>query len=312
MYKEDYSRYKSIIEENLDKYLPEVDSYSDILRQSMIYSVKAGGKRIRPVLLLAVCETCGGTLEDAVPFACALELIHTYSLIHDDHPSIDNDDLRRGKPTNHKVFGDDMAILAGDGLLNSAFDIMLGEIIRDISQGKVKAAFEISQAAGVKGMIAGQTVDVLMTGSQCRKGISDLNTKLDREATSKESENILNFIHKNKTGALIRSAVRAGAVIAGANIKVLEAMTEYAENLGLTFQIVDDILDIVGDEAVLGKKTGADQELGKMTYPAVYGLEASYEKARQSTERAIKALEITGLDTEFLAQMAIDLCQRIS
>jgi len=307
LFSSDYSRFKNIIEENLIKYLPEVDPHGEILETAMKYSLDAGGKRIRPVLLLAACEICGGDINDAVPFACALEYIHTYSLIHDDHPSLDNDDLRRGKPTNHKVFGDDMAILAGDGLLNSAFDLMMSEIIKDLSEKKVKAAYEISRAAGTGGMITGQVADVLMTGSQTRKGALESENGVFADA-----EDTLRFIHANKTGALIRAAVRAGAILAGADDDILETMTVYAEKLGLTFQIVDDILDVVGDEAVIGKKVGADQQLGKMTYPAVYGLEESYKKAEAATEEAVKALGNTGIDAVFLSEFAIDLLKRIS
>lgn len=307
MFSTEYKRYKNIIEENLYRCLPEVDRHGEILEISMKYSLEAGGKRLRPVLLLAACEMCGGDISEAVPFACAIEYIHTYSLIHDDHPSLDNDDLRRGKPTNHKVFGDDMAILAGDGLLNSAYDVMIEELLKDLSTAKVKAVYEISKAAGTGGMITGQVADVLMTGSNSRKG-----AVIEENEVFAEAEDTLRFIHANKTGALIRAAVRAGAVLAGADGKLMDALTEYAEKLGLTFQIVDDILDVVGDEEVLGKKVGADQLLGKLTYPAVYGLEESYSKASQATEEAVKALENTGTDADFLAELAIDLLKRIS
>ena len=307
MFSEVYSKYKNIIEENLIKYLPEVDRHAEFLESSMKYSLDAGGKRLRPVLLMAACEICGGNLQDALPFACAIEYIHTYSLIHDDHPSIDNDELRRGKPTNHTVFGDDMAILAGDGLLNSAMDLMIAEVVKDLTPAKARAMQEITKAAGTSGMIAGQTTDVLMTGSQSRKGF------LEKEKNGlSDADEVLEFIHRNKTGALIRAAVRAGAILAGAEEKVLSAMTEYAENLGLTFQIVDDILDIVGDEAVIGKKVGADLALGKMTYPAVYGLDASYEKAAEVTDKAVRALENAGIEADFLSKLAIDLSKRIS
>ena len=307
MFSEEYSRYKNIIEENLISYLPEVNKYAFNLANAMKYSLDAGGKRLRPVLILAACEACGGDIAEALPFACAIEFIHTYSLIHDDHPSIDNDELRRGKPTNHTVFGDDMAILAGDGLLNSAVDVMMAEVIKDLTPAKAKAMQEIVSAAGTGGMIAGQTADVFMTGSQSRKGVLEKETEMLSDA-----DQILEFIHRNKTGALIRAAVRAGAVLGGADDKILEAMTEYAESIGLVFQIVDDILDIVGDEAVLGKKVGADIALGKMTYPAVFGLDKSYRKAHEVTDKAVKALENTGLKADFLCKLAIDLSNRIS
>ncbi len=300
MYGKEYERLKNIVDNELAHRLPEVDAHSSILREAMLYSVKAGGKRLRPVLLLAACELCGGYAQKALPYACAVEFIHTYSLIHDDHPSMDNDDLRRGMPTNHKVFGDDIAILAGDGLLNSAFDVMLGDIImQGCSSELVAAAYEISLAAGTRGMIAGQTADVVMSS---QKGVNDDSNR----------EEMLKYIHKNKTGALIRAAVRAGALIAKADENTLKALTEYAENLGLTFQIVDDILDVIGDEKTLGKNTGADEQSGKLTYPSLYGLEESKKKAAEVTRRAVNAISGMGEKKEFLIQLALDLQMRIS
>ncbi|MCI8285067.1 MAG: polyprenyl synthetase family protein [Firmicutes bacterium] len=300
MYGKEYERLKNIVDNELAYRLPEVDAHSSILREAMLYSVKAGGKRLRPVLLLAACELCGGYAQKALPYACAVEFIHTYSLIHDDHPSMDNDDLRRGMPTNHKVFGDDIAILAGDGLLNSAFDVMLGDIImQGCSSELAAAAYEISLAAGTRGMIAGQTADVVMSS---QKGVNDESNR----------EEMLKYIHKNKTGALIRAAVRAGALIAKADENTLKALTEYAENLGLTFQIVDDILDVIGDEKTLGKNTGADEQSGKLTYPSLYGLEESKKKAAEVTRRAVNAISGMGEKKEFLIQLALDLQMRIS
>jgi geranylgeranyl diphosphate synthase type II len=309
-YKVKYNEYKSFIEERLDSFLPDVDERSIILRDAMKYSVDAGGKRLRPVLLLASCEAAGGSCEDAVPFACALEFIHTYSLIHDDHPSMDNDDLRRGKPTNHKVFGDDIAILAGDGLLNSAMDVMLCEIMNErgseMRERKIKAAYEISKASGVWGMVAGQTADVMMTGSRKEKNpeYADYD-KYDRKE-------LLYYIHRNKTGAIIRAAVRAGAVLGGADKGMLSDMTVYAEKTGLVFQIVDDILDVTGDEAATGKKQGMDEELGKLTYPSLFGLEKSYVFAAEHTDEAAAALEKYGKCMDFLIKLALDLKKRIS
>ena len=311
LYKEAYNRLKKITERHLDMYIPDVDERSGILRDAMKYSVDAGGKRLRPVLLLAACEAAGSDASEAVPFACAIEFIHTYSLIHDDHPSMDNDDLRRGKPTNHKVFGDDIAILAGDGLLNSGMEIMLEAVIAEkdaAARGrKLRAAYEISRAAGVRGMIAGQTTDVMMTGG----GLQEHRGRYC-EISDEEKPDMLRYIHRNKTGALIRAAVRAGAVIGGADDAELEAFTEYAEKIGLVFQIVDDILDVIGDEKEIGKKTGMDAELGKLTYPAVFGLEKSYSYAAEETAAAIAALERCSSATGFLKKLALDLQGRIS
>ena len=310
-YKVEYNRLKDVVEEHLDEYIPSVDKRADVIRQAMKYSVAAGGKRLRPVLLLASCEAAGGSIEAAVPFACAIEFIHTYSLIHDDHPSMDNDDLRRGKPTNHKMFGDDIAILAGDGLLNSGIDIMLESIISEsnasVRDRKLAAAYEISKAAGVRGMIAGQTADVMMTGG----GLEEHRERY-YELSDEEKPEMLKYIHRNKTGALIRAAVRAGAVIGGARDDELEAFTEYSEKIGLVFQVVDDILDVVGNEKELGKKTGMDKELGKLTYPEVFGMEQSYAFAADETALAVNALKRCSLDTAFLEKLALDLQNRIS
>lgn len=202
----------------------------------MNYSLKAGGKRLRPILTLEACKLVGGNEKDAYPFAVAIEMIHTYSLIHDDLPALDNDDLRRGRKTNHKVYGEAMAILAGDGLLNYAYEIMLRE---SLSKGEpekyLKAINEIAKASGIYGMIGGQVVDIESEGKS-----------IDMEK--------LDFIHMNKTAAIIIGCMRAGAIIGGASEEELENVTKYAKNIGLSFQIVDDILDIVGDEAKLGKK----------------------------------------------------------
>lgn len=323
-FKERYQAYADLVNEALPGSIPSVDDRSGLLRDAMEYSLEAGGKRLRPVLLLACCEICGGSLEQALPYAAALEFIHTYSLIHDDHPSMDDDDLRRGKPTNHKVFGDGAAILAGDGLLNSAFDIMLGDISRAASTGsnpgqvicRINAAREISNAAGVQGMIAGQMTDLMMTDGS-RDNIVDREKAgacLERAGSS--DEDILLYIHANKTGAMIRAAVRAGALLAGCEGERLEAFTEFGEKIGIVFQIVDDILDVTGDEAILGKKTGMDEAMGKLSYPSVYGLERSRQIAERITSEAVDAgVRAAGGDPSgesFLARMALDLASRLS
>ena len=306
-----YDRWKRLTEESLTVYLPRVAEESGRLYEAMEYSLTAGGKRLRPVLLLAACSLCGGEAERALPYACAVEFIHTYSLIHDDHPSMDNDDYRRGKLTNHKVYGDGMAILAGDGLLNSAFDVMLEDLTAAAERGEdtaplIRAVREISVAAGVRGMIAGQAADV-ENDRERRQARGEENS-----LSGAAAENMLLYIHRNKTGAMIRGAVRAGACIGGASPKQLNLLTEYAENLGLAFQITDDILDVVGDSAALGKATGADELLGKLTYPSVYGLEVSREKLKAATDRAVSALTGFGPEGGFLAKLAIDLQNRIA
>ena len=291
-----YDEIKNLVEANLLKYLPECDSECSVLGEAMKYSLEAGGKRLRPVLLIASCRVAGGRDEDALPYACAIEFIHTYSLIHDDHPSMDNDDLRRGKPTNHKVFGDDMAILAGDGLLNSAMDVMFDDIAAhsgEEAERRIMAAREISRAAGVRGMIAGQTSDV-------RPELIGLP----------DAEKLL-YIHRHKTGALIRAAAAAGAFLGGAEESVRKALSLYAEKTGTAFQIIDDILDVVGDAGKLGKNTGVDSELGKLTYPALYGVEKSREFAKEATDEACGALKDID-NSEFLKGLALDLLDRIS
>ena len=293
----EFDRYKSIVEEHLLDFIPEIDHKSITIYESMKYSLTAGGKRLRPVLHLAACEFAGGDINNAIPYACAIEYIHTYSLIHDDMPEMDNDDLRRGVPTNHKVFGEAMALLAGDGLLSTAFEVMhrdellyLDEDIR--LKRRIRAAYEISKYAGCRGMVAGQVADIEAEGKQC-------------------SREMLDYIHINKTAALIMASVRAGAQLGGADDKMLESLTNYAENLGLAFQIVDDILDVVGDEATLGKKTGVDLENNKSTYPALYGLEASQARLEELTQNAVDALADYYDNAEFFTQLVKDLAVRV-
>lgn len=320
--KDRYQKWKNMIEKYLTEMLPEVDSRSQRLYEAMTYSLEAGGKRLRPVLLLEACSLCGGSAERALPYACAVEFIHTYSLIHDDHPSMDNDDFRRGRPTNHIVFGDGMAVLAGDGLLNSAFDVMFADLSARAGRGEpvaglLQAAAEISGAAGTGGMIAGQATDLLCTGGGAERKDGGSIPETERNAERAEMpegnrEELLLYIHRNKTGAMIRGAVRAGAMIAGASEEQLQLLTEYAENLGLAFQISDDILDVTGDAEILGKNTGADERLGKLTYPSVYGLEVSQKKLEAATAAAVAAASRFGARGDFLAKLAIDLQNRVS
>ncbi len=286
------------IEQALHQYLPQNLSLQSILLESMKYSVFAGGKRLRPILMLAACELVGGSIEKAIPFACAVEFIHTYSLIHDDLPAMDNDDYRRGKLTNHKVYGDGIAILAGDALLNYAFELMLDTILQQAKsdtdyKNQILAMKEIASAAGIHGMIGGQVVDLISE-----------NKKIENKTVE--------FIHQKKTAALIIASVRAGAILGNANEQEISYLTEYAENIGLGFQIKDDILDIYGDEKKLGKKTGSDLQNHKATYPSVYGLDFSIEKVNDLFKKSIIAIRPFGEKARFLIELADYLAQRES
>lgn len=274
----------------------------EVLRNSIVYSLSAGGKRIRPILALASYEACGGKPEDIVPYASALEFIHTYSLIHDDLPAMDDDDLRRGQPTNHKVFGEGMAILAGDGLLTEAFFILAEYGLRNAelkrsqlpapnSQLILTVIKELAGASGVNGMVGGQAADLLSEDMEI------------------DSDN-LSFIHTRKTGALITVSARMGAILAGADSNRLLALTQYAEAIGLAFQIIDDILDIKGDRSELGKTPGSDLRKKKMTYPALYGIDISREKAESLISGAITALESFDERADPLREIAMYILKR--
>ncbi len=271
---EDYLKArKEIVDQALDRYLPGEENFPPVLFQALRYSVFAGGKRIRPILCMAAAEAVGGDLETVLPAACALELIHTYSLIHDDLPSMDDDDYRRGKPTNHKVFGEDVAILAGDALLTEAFHLLSGKDLaeRVPAERLLAVIHEISEAAGFWGMVGGQVVDVKSEGR-----------RVDLPA--------LHYIHTRKTGAMIKVSVRTGALLTGTDGERLEALGRYGEHTGLAFQIADDILDVEGDRELLGKDTGADSSRKKATFPALVGIEASRDEARALLERALAAI----------------------
>ncbi|MCK3710814.1 polyprenyl synthetase family protein [Clostridioides difficile] len=276
----------SFVEKVLKEYMPKEEGYQKTVIEAMNYSLSAGGKRLRPILTLEACKIVGGNEDEAIPFAIAIEMIHTYSLIHDDLPALDNDDLRRGRPTNHKVYGEAMGILAGDALLNYAFEVMLaGSINKENPEKYLKAINEIAKGAGIYGMIGGQVVDVESENKQIEK------EKLD-------------YIHMNKTAAMMVGCMRAGATIGGANSEQMEEMTKYAKNIGLSFQIVDDILDIVGDEAKLGKKVGSDIENHKSTYPSLLGLDKSKEIAHNLIDEAKKSIEKLSDDVDFLKGLA--------
>lgn len=275
------------IDKTLDSYLPREDQFPPFIHQSMRYSIYAGGKRLRPILALAATEAVGGDVVKTMPVACALEMIHTYSLIHDDLPGMDNDDYRRGKLTNHKVYGEGIAILAGCALLTYAFQLITQECKKQSVEPELilQVIQEISQAAGVEGMIGGQAVDLESEG----KPIS-LDT--------------LEYIHKHKTGALLRCSLRVGAILGGATPDQLNRLTLYAEKIGLAFQIMDDILDLIGDEKKLGKKVGSDLSKDKATYPAFYGLEQSKEMAVDLVSQAKEEINIFGEQGEILCQLA--------
>ncbi len=271
-----FIKLRSMVDEHIMDFLPDIDHNSITLYEAMKYSLTAGGKRFRPVLLLAACEFAGGSVQEALPYACALEYIHSYSLIHDDLPAMDDDDFRRGKPANHKVYGDAIAILAGDGLLSSAFEIMLKDMMLYFDQpqklkARARAAYELAKGAGVRGMVAGQIADIEAEDHNC-------------------SVELLNYIHTNKTGALIVASVRAGAYLGDPDEEMLAALTTYAEYLGLLFQMTDDILDVTGTADELGKDTGADSRNHKNTYISMYDVDAARRKAEELAARAGESL----------------------
>jgi geranylgeranyl diphosphate synthase type II len=279
---------KEIVDSALKRYLPKKEEFTSNLHKAMQHSLFAGGKRIRPILSIASFEAVGGKGERILPFACALEMIHTYSLIHDDLPALDNDDYRRGKPTCHKVFGEAIAILAGDGLLTEAFRLMTNQAPEDSrSNGNVilDLVNEVAQAAGVLGMVGGQVVDVESEGKRV-----DLPT--------------VQFIHARKTGAMILASVRVGAKLGGAKGETLDALTRYGESVGLAFQVVDDVLNVEGKAALLGKKTGSDLSRGKATYPSVLGLEESKKKGKELVKAAVDALKPFGPEADPLREIA--------
>ncbi|HBG06825.1 MAG: polyprenyl synthetase [Geobacteraceae bacterium GWC2_58_44] len=261
-----------LVDKALDRLLPDAGELPAALHGSMRYSIFAGGKRVRPVLLLAACEAVGGDPERALPAACAMEMIHTYSLIHDDLPAMDDDDFRRGNATNHKVYGEATAILAGDALLTEAFILLSRAEVGGDPAARLRVIHEIAHAAGSRGMVGGQMVDMESEG----KGEIDLA--------------LLSYIHTHKTGALIRASVRAGAILGGAGERELAALTRYGDTTGLAFQIADDILDVEGTTEQLGKDAGSDQARGKATYPALVGLEASKQRAQELVQMALDAL----------------------
>jgi geranylgeranyl diphosphate synthase type II len=263
------------------------------LHQAMHYSLFAGGKRIRPILMLATCEAVGGDVAAVLPAACALEMIHTYSLIHDDLPAMDDDDFRRGVPTNHKVYGEDTAILAGDALLTQAFIALSTPSNAVDPKTQCSVLHVIASAAGAAGMVGGQVVDMEAEGKH-----PDLET--------------VNYIHNHKTGALIRAAIQCGALLGQADKDTYTALTAFGQAAGLAFQIADDILDIVGDQQQLGKDIGSDQQRGKATYPAVLGLEESQRQMAILHQKTIDILAPYGSNAEPLRQISAYIINRSS
>ncbi len=274
--KSEIDLYIDIIEKDLEKILDFKDSFQNTIHESMKYSVFAGGKRIRPILALKTYELVSkDSYDKALPFASAIEMIHTYSLVHDDLPAMDDDDYRRGKPTNHKVYGESVAILAGDALLNLAYETMINSISKSSKNihGYIEAIKEVGKAAGVSGMIGGQAVDI------------ESNETII-------SEDQLTFIHNKKTSALIEASIVSGGLLAGGSDAEIKALSDYGKAIGLCFQIRDDILDEIGDNEKLGKNIGSDELNKKLTYLTLHGLDKSIEKTHELCKQAIKSLEI--------------------
>ena len=280
MRKDEWKAKAALVEKALLKELREDEALDKTLCEAMKYSLMAGGKRLRPILLMAAADAVGGQGEKYLTTACAIEMIHTYSLIHDDLPAMDNDDYRRGKLTNHKVYGDGMAVLAGDALLTLAFEVMLRQ--KDASSDTLAAVVrEMSIAAGPNGMVGGQAID-----------LESENQHIPME--------LLRKMHMGKTGALFRAAIRSGALLADASAKELDALTAYAECFGLAFQITDDILDVTGDEATIGKPVGSDERNHKSTYVTLTSLEEAKKLAEDTVQEALQALEIFDERADFL------------
>ena len=280
---------QSLVESELERLVSWPALEEDAVKRAMRYSLTAGGKRIRPALTLEFCRLCGGDSFKALPLACGLEMIHTYSLIHDDLPCMDNDDLRRGKPSCHKVFGEDTALLAGDGLLTLAFETALSA---DLPPACVRdAGIVLAKAAGVAGMIGGQVMDLANEGKT-----------VDAET--------LRQTDRRKTGALIRAGAAMGCIAAGASAEQKAAADRYAADIGLAFQIVDDILDTVGDTSVLGKAVGSDAANGKCTYVTLLGLAGAAAEAERLRESAVEALQVFGPEADRLRELAGLLADR--
>jgi geranylgeranyl diphosphate synthase type II len=289
------SKKKDLVDKALEKLVPPAKTFPASVHEAMRYSLFAGGKRVRPILAIAAAEALGAKTTDLLPLAGTLELIHTYSLIHDDLPAMDDDDLRRGRPTCHKVYGEALAILAGDGLLTMAFEVLsdprrTGKVPANRLLAVIK---EIATASGVFGMVGGQVVDMESEGKDI-----DFPT--------------LEYIHTHKTGALIRASVRVGALYAKAGKRQFTALTHYGEMVGLAFQIADDILDITGTREETGKDVGSDLQKGKKTFPSFYGLEESRRRAVEVADRAVLSLKDFDKKADPLRELAKYIINRVN
>ena len=290
MLKAEWEKQRALVEEGLVRELRTDEAFDARLAESMEYSLTAGGKRLRPILLMAAADAAGGRGEDYLTSACAVEMIHTYSLIHDDLPAMDDDDYRRGKLTNHKVYGAGLATLAGDALLTMAFELLARQ--QGVpAETMLRVVREISEAVGANGMVGGQALDLASEGKRI-----DMDT--------------LRRMHMAKTGALFRASVRSGAILGGADEAQLAALTEYAEAFGLAFQITDDILDVTGDAAAIGKPVGSDERNHKSTYVTLTSLEEAKRLAREAADRAHEALAPLGGKAAFLDELAEYLVTR--
>ncbi len=308
MTKEEFARQlaekTAAVEETIKAYLPAQEGEASRVIEAMNYSVDAGGKRLRPLFIAETCAMYGGRKELAAPFIAALEMIHTYSLVHDDLPAMDNDDYRRGKPTTHRVYGEGMAVLAGDGLLNYAYETALSAF--DAAQNEeemtrvVRALKILARNAGIYGMVGGQCAD-LMAEDGAAGG-----------AKPEDEGALLNYIHLHKTACMIESGLQIGAVLSGAPEEDIAHLGEIGRDIGLAFQIRDDILDVTGDSAVLGKQTGSDEKDGKITYVRLYGLAASRERVEELTEHAFSAVKSLGRENAFLTELLRALIDRNS
>ena len=288
--KELWKKRQKLVECALKDALAQTPVLDPVLRESMEYSLMAGGKRLRPILLMAAADAVGADGTKFLPVACALEMIHTYSLIHDDLPAMDDDDYRRGKLTNHMVYGDAVAILAGDALLTLAFTVILRQ--KDVSaEALLRVVDEISRAAGAEGMVGGQVLDLRAEGGHI-------------------SMEELRRVHMGKTGALFHAALRSGAILADATEEQLAALTSYADHFGLAFQITDDILDVIGTSEEIGKPVGSDEKNHKSTYVSLTSLTEAQELARHTAEEAETALSIFGTEADFLRDLVAHLVNR--
>ena len=291
-FKEELENYQQTINQGIEKYLRKQKCKEEVLNQSMEYTLMGGGKRLRPILILATYKLFKSNIEAAMPYAVAIEMIHNFSLIHDDLPGIDNDDFRHGKPTNHKQFNEATAILAGDGLLNQAYMVISQDLENSNTNyilQKIKILKEFSKA--IDKMIAGEYLDTELEGKQI-------------------TQEDLNYIHENKTGALLKISVRMGAILADCSEEQLKKLTNYAEKIGLAFQIKDDILSEEGDEKILGKPVGNDRELGKCTFVSQYGIKKAKEILDKITKEAIYELEEFGEKSQFLKELALYIQNR--